>query len=54
MLLKDDFDRLRLMADPKLEQKKKTISEFEQIVSNWPRGKPGIVEAIEDGKNGKI
>lgn len=47
MLSKADFDRLRVMADSKLEQKKKIISEFEQIVRNWPRGKPGIVEAIE-------
>ena len=47
MLSKADFDRLRLMADSKLEQKKKIISEFEQIVRNWPLGKPGIVEAIE-------
>ena len=35
------------MADSKLEHKKKIISEFEQIVRTWPRGKPGIVEAIE-------
>lgn len=47
MLSKADFDRLLVMADSKLEQKKKIISEFEQIVRNWPRGKPGIVEAIE-------
>ena len=47
MLSKADFDRLLVMADSKLEQKKKIISEFEQIVRNWPRGKSGIVEAIE-------
>ena len=29
------------MADSSLERKKKLVAEFEQIVRNWPSGKPG-------------
>ena len=35
------------MSDSSLERKKKLVAEFEQIVRNWPSGKPGIVEVIE-------
>ena len=35
------------MADSGLERKKKLVAKFEQIVCNWPSGKPGIVEVIE-------
>ena len=35
------------MADSSLERKKKLVAEFEQVVRNWPSGKPGIIEVIE-------
>ena len=35
------------MADSSLERKKKLVAEFEQIIRNWPSGKPGVAEVIE-------